>query len=107
MDDRTLALLGDRAAQERITERGELLPCPFCGFDKIKIDSKKGNNFRFVNGKKEEYHVVTVRCNKCHTRGPTVSIYMRVGQYNAAEIMEMKAIKFWNTRALYPDAGAD
>lgn len=31
MDDRTLALLGDRAAQERITERGELLPCPCCG----------------------------------------------------------------------------
>lgn len=30
MDDRTLALLGDRAAQERITERGELLPCPLC-----------------------------------------------------------------------------
>lgn len=30
MDDRTLALLGDRAAQERITDRGELLPCPFC-----------------------------------------------------------------------------
>lgn len=31
MDDRTLALLGDRAAQERITERGELLPCSWCG----------------------------------------------------------------------------
>lgn len=31
MDDVTLALLGDRAAQERITERGELLPCPWCG----------------------------------------------------------------------------
>lgn len=31
MDDRTLAILGDRAAQERITERGELLPCPYCG----------------------------------------------------------------------------
>ena len=30
MDDRTLALLGDKAAQERITERGELLPCPWC-----------------------------------------------------------------------------
>ena len=25
------ALLGDRAAQERITERGVMLPCPFCG----------------------------------------------------------------------------
>lgn len=31
MDDKTLALLGDREAQERITDRGELLPCPFCG----------------------------------------------------------------------------
>lgn len=30
MDDRTLAMLGDKAAQERITERGELLPCPCC-----------------------------------------------------------------------------
>lgn len=35
MDDRTLALLGDRAAQERITERGELLPCPLCGSEKF------------------------------------------------------------------------
>ena len=26
MDDKILALLGDRSAQERITERGELLP---------------------------------------------------------------------------------
>lgn len=33
MDDRTLAMLGDKAAQERITERGELLPCPLCGKD--------------------------------------------------------------------------
>ena len=31
MDDVKLALLGDSAAQERITERGELLPCPCCG----------------------------------------------------------------------------
>ena len=30
LDDVKLALLGDRAAQERITERGELLPC-HCG----------------------------------------------------------------------------
>ena len=31
MDDVKLALLGDRAAQERITERGEMLPCAHCG----------------------------------------------------------------------------
>lgn len=38
MDDRTLALLGDRAAQERITERGELLDCPFCGGTAMEND---------------------------------------------------------------------
>lgn len=31
MTDKELAMLGDREAQERITERGELLPCPRCG----------------------------------------------------------------------------
>lgn len=31
MDEKTRALLGDREAQEAITARGELLPCPFCG----------------------------------------------------------------------------
>ena len=30
LDEKTLALLGDREAQEAITARGELLPCPFC-----------------------------------------------------------------------------
>lgn len=25
------AMLGDKEAQRKITERGELLPCPFCG----------------------------------------------------------------------------
>lgn len=31
LDDVKLALLGDRDAQERITARGELLPCAWCG----------------------------------------------------------------------------
>lgn len=39
LDDRTLALLGDQAAQERITERGELLPCPFCGGEADEKDN--------------------------------------------------------------------
>lgn len=30
MDDIRLAMLGDKAAQERLTERGELLPCSWC-----------------------------------------------------------------------------
>lgn len=31
MDDRVLAMLGDCAAAERLTEAGVLLPCPLCG----------------------------------------------------------------------------
>lgn len=36
LDELTRALLGDREAQEAITERGELLPCPFCGGTAVK-----------------------------------------------------------------------
>lgn len=35
MTDIQKAMLGDREAQERVTERGELLPCPFCGNDSV------------------------------------------------------------------------
>lgn len=38
MDDRTLALLGDHAAQERLTALGELLDCPFCGGTAMEND---------------------------------------------------------------------
>lgn len=31
MTDVERALLGDRATQERLTEAGALVPCPFCG----------------------------------------------------------------------------
>lgn len=31
LTDKERAMLGDREAQEAITERGELLPCPVCG----------------------------------------------------------------------------
>lgn len=30
MDDIKLALLGNKAAQERLTERGVILCCPYC-----------------------------------------------------------------------------
>lgn len=42
LDDKTRALLGDRAAQERLTAAGVLLPCPFCGSDvKLRRTSSK------------------------------------------------------------------
>lgn len=42
LDDRTLALLGDREAQKRMTERGELLECPHCKSKKLKVEHKLG-----------------------------------------------------------------
>lgn len=39
LNDTQRALLGDPAAQERITARGELLPCPFYGSSPIVEDN--------------------------------------------------------------------
>lgn len=77
MDDRTLALLGDRAAQERITERGELLPCP-CGGEMEIITPKGISSFPA-----DIYY--RPRCKECFTIG-------------AAGRTAKQTIKFWNTR---------
>ena len=72
LDDRTLALLGDKAAQERITERGELLECP-CGGKA----ERKGPPANFA------YRVACVRCR------------MNTGGCKTQE----EADKKWNHRA--------
>lgn len=62
MDDRTikLALLGDKAAQERMTERGELLPCAHCrGKMAISYDDEGIEGFM---GRKWAWIAV---CSKC------------------------------------------
>lgn len=78
MDDRTLALLGDRAAQERITERGELLPC-HCGGE-MEIMVPKG----IAAYPADIYY--RPRCKECFAIG-------------AAGRTVKQAIKFWNTRS--------
>lgn len=79
----------------------ELKPCPFCGKTKFKIDSKKSTSCNWSSEKqKMEYlHVVTVRCNCCHTRGPTVSVYLENGHYNVTELLQSEAADVWNRRA--------
>ena len=39
MTDIQKAMLGDREAQKWVTERGELLPCPFCGNKNIRVSN--------------------------------------------------------------------
>lgn len=46
--------------------------CPFCGSDKTKIERKTKRVFAGFN-KQEEYISASVRCNKCHARGPIVT----------------------------------
>lgn len=46
-DDKTLAILGDREAAERLTAAGVLLECPFCGGTEILEGSLTGEVWYF------------------------------------------------------------
>lgn len=72
MDDKTLALLGDREAQERLTAAGVLVPCPGCGERSAKICYVCGDHFGM--------------CKTCGWTGP-----FRNAEYEARLA--------WNTRA--------
>lgn len=76
------------------------LPCPFCGSTKLKVDQKTSSNTKWnpETGRCNKLVVVTVRCNKCHTRGPTVSMY--AGWYDRpVQTLNNAAIEAWNRRA--------
>lgn len=69
------ALLGDAEAQRECTEKGIVLPCPFCGQEKIRILPVCGQGF--------------IECPKCHCTTDLV---------DSVET----AIKQWDTRAAPP-----
>lgn len=81
VDDVKLAMLGDKAAQERITDRGALLPCPGC---KTRIG-------------------VAIRCTE--TKAEIVCQHKFCGFRvvktckDGADIALLRAKKSWNTRA--------
>lgn len=69
------ALLGDREAQRECTEKGIVLPCPFCGGNKIKTPYVCGDHF--------------IECSSCHSASNIVS-------------SRKQALKLWNTRPAPP-----
>lgn len=84
------AMLGDKEAQRQITERGELLPCPFCGGQIVIWDSDFGV-VKFAECKKCEIRFVFKWDNtnkeiaeKWDTRAPILTME----QINALEAME-------------------
>lgn len=76
MDDITLACLGDKEAWERVTERGELLPCWRCGgvaeIKEVHIGSTP---------------LYKVSCKKHFC-----------GAYGCAHRTKAEAVEYWNTR---------
>ena len=77
LDDVTLALLGDREAQERITARGEPLPCWRCGGEAEVQEVRTGGK-----------PVYAVSCKKHYC-----------GAYGCAHPTKQYALAYWNTRA--------
>lgn len=85
----------------------DLLKCPFCESDKLKIDMKKKGTRYFGIGQLENY-TASVRCNVCHARGGAVSGFVRNRRFVdkddwlkdeiSIEELERRAVEKWNTR---------
>ena len=81
MDDIKLALLGDREATKRLTEKGVLLGCPMCKSDEVLVRSVSG---AFDSGK-----ITAKKYTQCR------ACFLQTAFYNT----EKEARLAWNTRA--------
>lgn len=88
----------------------ELKPCPFCGSNKLKIESsssQRRNHYCTDYGEWVLYrhYVMSIRCNCCHSRGSTVSgdvviqPKLELDGYTTVKDIENKSIEAWNRRA--------
>lgn len=98
----------------------ELKRCPFCGSNKLKIESsssQRRNHQRTYHGEWVLYrhYVMSVRCNCCHARGTTVSgdvvvmpkmAEFELDGYTTVENIENMAVEAWNERDENYDEGA-
>ena len=87
LDDKTLALLGDREAAERLTESGVLLECPYC-------KEKPATRVRA----KAQCFEMSVVCFKCGI-SRTYQVDICDTEFNKLYDGMALAIKTWNTRA--------
>lgn len=87
MTDIQKAMLGDKDAAERLTEKGDLLPCPFCGENPVTRVRVKAQCFE-----------MSVVCFKCGT-SRTVQVDICDTEFDKLQTGMMIAKKSWNTRA--------
>ena len=81
------ALLGDHEAAKRLTEEGDLLPCPFCGENPSTRVRVKAQCF--------EMSVVCFKCGMSRT----VQVDICDTEFDKLQTGMMLAKKSWNTRA--------
>lgn len=89
----------------------KLKACPFCGSEKVKIDTKSVK--AGYTGIDELVNQVTasVRCNVCHARGPAVGGKVISGRHpkislkiplpewaTTKDALCVEAVRKWNTR---------
>ena len=97
MDDIRLAMLGDKAAQERMTERGQLLPCHRC----------KGEATMYKRDETKTSSIVCfwhIKCKECKYELDGYGTEYEIDSYGNPQIKDgfdgrKKTIKRWNTRA--------
>ena len=87
MNDIKRALLGDHEAAKRLTDAGELLPCPCCG-------GKPTTRIRV----KAECIEMEVKCFNCGTN-KFYQVEICDTEFNKLTSGMTQAIKAWNTRA--------
>lgn len=83
-----------------VSVKGYAAECPFCGSTKLKFDSKKINSPRYIGpGQWEDGHTGSVRCNSCHARGPTVTVWVPHNtRGSVAEKLKSAVLDKWNSR---------
>lgn len=91
--EKVRAMLGDKAAQDRFTERWELLPCPCCGGEpKMKVQEVEYG----LSG-------TIIRCNRCalslFSPDKKAELVANAIRNVPIENHTMIGIKKWNTRA--------
>lgn len=71
----------------------ELLPCPFCGHEKLKITKKRSGNYRRTG----DY--IQIICNKCKARGPIFEAKYDVKLHRLGDSLYAKASPAATTQA--------
>lgn len=81
-------------------EKTQFLPdhCPFCGSNSYTVDQKTGKDRYDKDGNRYSNVSVSIRCNKCHARGPTVSYRQTTFRDNPIQKCRDEAYEKWCKR---------